>query len=275
MLLRFKPALFLSLFLLIGSNCGGAVANEQPAELDGMSREELIDLVKDLTLQNQILVQRLAEKSKDLASAAPNLQAQIDFQTRTIQRLKGKLDRAERQLAEAEPVSVTGQGEGNDNNEKDIAPETQVELPGAPGASTSDADASLPWEYRFVYELGLIRSSGRGQVVLRDENGKRQRHEFDFTEYRRDAIWVAVTLRNDSPQPVRFTGLIELRGDSPRRERLAQKAFRTPLLQPGEVFQINEDEFAVDRPWSVDAVELTEVQGFSTPAEPDPDPGSS
>ena len=78
---------------------------------------------------------------------------------------------------------------------------------------------------------------------------------------------------------MRFTGLIELLGEKPflgsDRERLTTHAFRTPLLQPGEVFQINEDELKVDRPWKLDIIELTNGKAFSTPADPDPDPGKS
>jgi len=158
------------------------------------------------------------------------------------------------------------------------SPNPAATEPSAPRDAPISADAAPTWEYRFAYEFGLIRTSGEGHVILRDENGKRQRHEFDYTQYRHDALWTNILLRNDSAQPMRFAGLIELQGDKTfargTRERLATHAFRTPLLQPGEVFQLNQSQLLVDRPWKVDVIELTHVQAFSTPAAPDPDPGS-
>lgn len=232
-----------------------------PKDLQVLTREELIGLVKDLTLQNQMLAVRLVEQRQALAEAAPDLQARIDWQARTIERLQAKLTRAQR---DAEAAAA--------------APEPVAEEDAAADAdAAADTDASDKWKYRFAYEFGLIRTSGGGHVVIRDENGKRQRHEYDYTEYRRDALWVNLMIRNDSKQPMRFTGVIELQGDKPlfakSRERLATQAFRTPLLQPGEVFQISEDELTVDRPWKVDVIELTSVQAFPTPADPAPDPG--
>lgn len=237
-----------------------------PKDLTVLTRDELIGLVKDLTLQNQMLAVKLAEQQQALADAAPDLQARIDWQARTIERLQAKLTRAQRDADEAaaapEPVAA-----------EDTHPDAEVAA-----GQAANGNGNGKWEYRFAYEFGLIRTSGDGHVILRDENGKRQRHEFDYTEYRRDALWVNLLIRNDSKQPMRFTGLIELQGDKPflsgNRERLATHAFRTPLLQPGEVFQINEDELTVERPWKVDVIELTSVQAFPTPADPDPDPGS-
>ncbi|MEM9916332.1 MAG: hypothetical protein AAF911_15360 [Planctomycetota bacterium] len=237
-----------------------------PEDLDSLSREELIDLVRDLTLQNQILAVKLAEQRQALADAAPDLQDRIDWQSRTIERLQAKLDRAERAAEQA--VADAAQA-------AEAAATKDAE---ADATSTTTADGEK-WEYRFAYEYGLIRTSRDGYVVVRDKNGKRQRHEFDYTEYRRDAVWVNLLIRNDSEQPMRFTGVIELLGEKPflsdKRERLATHAFRTPLLQPGEVFQMNQDELSVDRPWKLDIIELTNVKAFSTPADPDPDPGKS
>ncbi|MEM6855508.1 MAG: hypothetical protein AAF593_13970 [Planctomycetota bacterium] len=239
-----------------------------PEDLNSLSREELIDLVRDLTLQNQILAVKLAEQRQALADAAPDLQDRIDWQSRTIERLQAKLVRAERAAEQA----------AADAAQAAEAVATKDAEADATSTTTADGDGEK-WEYRFAYEYGLIRTSRDGYVVVRDKNGKRQRHEFDYTEYRRDAVWVNLLIRNDSEQPMRFTGVIELLGEKPflsdKRERLATHAFRTPLLQPGEVFQINEDELKVDRPWKLDIIELTNVKAFSTPADPDPDPGKS
>lgn len=249
-----------------------------PKDLGLLTRDELIDLVKDLTLQNQILAVRLAEQRKDLANAAPDLQTRIDWQARTIDRLQAKLKRAEQQqaLVAVTPPQPDTLAEPTPAGEVDAEGAAMVE--GSPPADPATPDANPEWKYRFAYEFGLIRTSGDGHVILRDEHGKRQRHEFDYTEYRRDALWVNLLIRNDSAQPMRFAGLIELQGDKTflqgTRERFATHAFRTPLLQPGEVFQLSESELLVDRPWKVDVIELTNVQGFSTPADPDPDPGS-
>ncbi|MBB6431496.1 hypothetical protein [Algisphaera agarilytica] len=236
-----------------------------PKDLNDLTREELIALVKDLTLQNQVMAVSLAEQRQALEDAAPDLQARIDWQARTIERLRGKLAKAEAQLEQAKTDAAT-----------------QTPTPGQTPADPKNPDAapesSAAWEYRFAYEFGLIRTSGSGKTILRDENGKRQRHEFDYSEYRRDAIWANVFLRNDSETPMRFSGIIELQGDKPfgnkqPRERLGNKAFRTPLLQPGEVFQLSEDEIFTERPWKVDIIEITEVNAYEEPAEPAPDAG--
>ncbi|MEM9420605.1 MAG: hypothetical protein AAGA25_16380 [Planctomycetota bacterium] len=239
-----------------------------PKDLNDQTREELIDLVKDLTLQNQILAVQLVEQRQALDDAAPELQARIDWQARTIKRLEAELEKA------------VGQAEKQAEQLKAALAEAKAK-PGSDDAAKQptapEAEAPKTWEYRFAYEFGLIRTAGSGKLIIRDDNGKRQRHEFDYSEYRRDAIWATVHFRNDSETPKRFTGLIELQGDKPfgksPRERLGTKVFRTPLLQPGEVFQLSEDEIATDRPWKVDIIELTEVKAFDAPAEPAPDAG--
>lgn len=252
-----------------------------PKDLPTLTRDELVDLVKDLTLQNQMLAVKLAEQRQALANAAPVLQQRIDWQARTIERLQSKLARQDRQVAEQSDALAQAADPAADPT--DLPPETS-DTPVEPAAGATvetdtppgnPADPGL-WEYRFAYEYGLIRTSGSGHITLRDKEGNRQRQEFDYSEYRRDALWVNLFIRNDSPRPMRFTGLIVLQDDLPlfakQRPLLGTHAFRTPLLQPGEVFQVREDELSVERAYKVENIELAEVQAYPTAPNPDPDP---
>lgn len=264
-----------------------------PKDLTVLSREELIGLIKDLTLQNQALFVRIARLETDLAEAQPMLQAKIETQGRTIDRLRRKLAFQEREIEaqrEADALARAAQP-GADADELPPGDAGDIQQGGTtigPGAATptgetptAGSDAGTPadpgvWEYRFAYEYGLIKTSGSGHITIRDKDGNRERQKYDYSEYRHDALWVNLFIRNDSKQPMRFTGLMALQDDKPlfakHRPLLATKAFRTPLLQPGEVFQVTEDEVAIDRPWKVEHIELLEVQAYAQSADPDPDP---
>lgn len=251
-----------------------------PKDLSALSRDELVGLIQDLTLQNQALFVRIARLETNLADAQPTLQTKIETQARTIERLRQKLDFQEKKHEEQREAYALARAAQPGADADDLPPgdagEVGAEVP-VPGVEEDGTPADPgEWEYRFAYEFGLIKTSGSGHVTLRDKDGNRQRQRFEYSEYRHDALWVNLFIRNDSPRPMRFTGLIALQDDLPlfakHRPLLATKAFRTPLLQPGEVFQITEDEVNVDRPWKVENIELVEVRAYPDSPDPDPDP---
>ena len=137
----------------------------------------------------------------------------------------------------------------------------------APVAGVRGAtEGSVP--YRYEYSFGLIGNSGRGRVVLRNEDGKLQTERYNFSEYRDDAVWVKLLFRNDGDTPQRFNGAMALghrqAGAGLGRARvgvLATVSLSTPVLQPGEIYE-SDHEVRVDRVGDVDFVEVGRVRSF-------------
>ncbi|MEM7627657.1 MAG: hypothetical protein AAF333_18835 [Planctomycetota bacterium] len=136
-------------------------------------------------------------------------------------------------------------------------------------AATPPPDAASPnGDYVYTYEYGLIRTEDSEVVVLRDRAGRQRLVRVDVNEYRDDAVWVKLYFKNLADRPLRYTGLIALGGKKDYNDKrppfLGQALFRTPVLQPGEVFDLSQ-EVDTDRPYSVEFVELGKVRSYPDP----------
>lgn len=236
-----------------------------PEDLSGLDRPDLENWVEVLVMQNRLMLQRLRENQR----AIDQLRQRAEHLDQQHQQSLAELDRLRLRLADAGPSQATD-SPSETSEATPVLPSDNESAGGTQASARDGADADDPvWKYRFAYEFGLIREAGRGRVTLRDRTGKRTTTEYSYSEYRQDALWINLFLRNDSPQPMRFTGVMSLQGDKPlfakTRRVYTSRGFATPMLQPGEVYQLPEDEVAVNRPWQVDHVELLEVRGFADP----------
>ena len=215
-----------------------------PADLSALDRAELEGLAQDLALQNLLLQRRMAEAQQKADQASPKLEAEIDRLNALTGGLREQLRQANASLAAAQ-------------NRPPAPTEPEVEQEGG-----GDADDQDEWTYRFSYEFGLIRRAGEGRITLRDQDGERQAVRYSYEEYRNDALWVRCFFRNTSDRALRFSGLMALGGQKPLfakvPPRLATVAFTTPVLAPGEIYDLSRDVPINDpqRVWSVDVGEV-------------------
>ena len=237
-----------------------------------VSRAALERLVADLALENLLLKSRAAEESTDPAGEANlfNDPQQLDEAVaRLEQRLLGlRLRRAA--LAEAAEAGASDPSAPADEPTDLVAPPSAPETPDATAQDAADevqgtTKGSAPYRYR--YSFGLIGTSGRGRVVVRGENGVLRSDSYNFSEFRDDAVWVKLLFRNDGDTPQRFTGVMALGRriaaglGGPRVGVLATVSLSTPVLQPGEIFEVDR-EVRVDRVRDVDFVEVGRVRSF-------------
>ena len=254
-------------------------ASVLPPDLSALSREELETLVRQLAADNAVLRESTAsDEDGDTAApdaetdAKPDLRDTVAEQTLRIDALEAQLAALLQRVNDLAPGSAPESPSGNtaenepapDNTPESVTPEDPATATPSDGPGSPAAEPDVG-EYLYTYEYGLIREAGRGRVTLRDRDGKRQTTRYDYSEYRDDAVWVTLYFKNDADRPLRYTGLVALGGkqnfNDKRPPLLAQTPFRTPVLQPGEVFDLSQ-EIDVERPWRVDVVELGKVRSY-------------
>lgn len=249
------------------------VAAVPPPDLSALSRAELEAWVRRLAEDNAAL--RDVSVTDDELGLRDTLAQQSERIAALEAQLAALLERVDR-LASADPAGPAQPGDpfapGASTDTPAVGDATPYTAPDveSPDAATSDGPAATPkvGEYIYTYEFGLIREATRGRVTLRDKDGNREKIRYDVSEYRDDAVWITLYFKNESDRPLRYTGLIALGGkknfNDKRPPVLAQTPFRTPVLQPGEVFDLSQ-EIDVDRPWGVDVIELGKVQSYPEP----------
>ena len=218
-----------------------------PSDFETMSRDELIGLVRALVLQNQMLIDSRREAAERRpAERSSERPAIVDRQSEVIGELRGEVARLRDELARL--------------RRRDQQRQEQVQQVEAEQAAAEDL-----WEYRFVYEYGLVRRSGDGRAVVRKDDGDFESIDYSYDEYRDDQLWLNLLIRNDSGGPKRFSGVAVLMGNKPlfaeRAPVYGSLVVSTPMLEPGEVFQINE-VVQLNDPLRVREVELTDMRAF-------------
>ena len=230
-----------------------------PADLSQHDRLALENWVATLSLQNRLLIKSLTESRTTPENYnGSERRTSLDQKNLRISQLREQLQLAQSQISQLQQQIAS------------TASPSATDPPPPDESATAASDLDHPrWKYRFVYEYGLIRIAGGGRVTLRDKQGNVDTTEYSYSEFRRDALWADIYLRNDPPQPMRFTGIIVLQGKpapfADQRPRLATQGFSTPVLAPGEIYNLSHREIRVEQPWQVDRIAFTDVRAFDSP----------
>lgn len=259
------------------------VADAGAADLAPASPDSMQRLAADLALENLLLTRRLNAVEQ---AAAPGLATDAPLPD-DLPQLEAAIAALEEQLAllrlHRAALTAASPEEGYASGvdiaaEPDTTGQPAAQTAGQSAAATASddvagtateiravAEGSVPYRYR--YSFGLIGHSGRGRVVLRGQNGTLRGDSYNFSEFRDDAVWVKLLFRNDGEVAQRFTGAMALAhrtvGQGRGRVRvLATVSVSTPVLQPGEIHEIDR-EIRVDAVQDVDFVEVGRVRSFS------------
>ncbi len=249
------------------------------------SPDVLQRLAADLALENLLLTRRLqaAEQAATpglvTGATLPDDLPQVEAAMAALEDQLDLLRLHRAALLAASPAAGEASGVGAGSEPGGAYPgeaQGEAQAQAEPSATPEDlageateirvADkGSVPYRYR--YSFGLIGQSGRGRVVLRGQNGVLRGESYNFNEFRDDAVWVKLLFRNDGKVAQRFTGAMALGhrtlGLGRSRIRvLATVSVSTPVLQPGEIHEIDR-EIRVDAVRDVDFVEVGKVRSFS------------
>ncbi|MEE9405155.1 MAG: hypothetical protein V3V20_09695 [Algisphaera sp.] len=233
----------------------GEIGLELATDFSSVSRDELEQLAGRLALENVLL--RDQEASDDASK-------EVQGESQTIEAVEAEIAELTLRIADLKNRLAVLGGATGDLVVQDVVGEqgdgdAQVERGGAVVAEVG--------KYEYRYEFGLIGRSGHARTLLRDAEGGYRSESYDYEEFRDDAVWVRILFRNQTDIPMRFSGQVALADSKPRgrnRSRVkivGQTAFRTPVLEPGEIYE-DDREVRVSDPKRVRYIELGRVRSY-------------